>query len=135
MPLGGCQQRGVPLPSIRRSSELFRQRNDQRPLVSSPIQANQIGVLPFNKNDIGIFWIGNHMEPITIHDAIPVAIHNPLRVSRSNWTAPRSVVLKSAADVIRIICIGGDLIGLPHRNRVYVVPLFATIVAYVNASI
>ena len=76
------------------------------------------------------------VKTVATTDAIPVSIRDAgLQVARLAWSTPRTVVLQTTVNVIRLTHVNTDRIKLCGGNRIDEFPRRALIVADVQAAI
>src|SRR5205823_1383279 len=59
----------------------------------------------------------------------------PFGSERAIRPAPTAIVLKAAVNVVRLLVVNGDVVELPDRNVIKVIPVRGAIVANVETAI
>ena len=110
-------------------------RTNANAASGAQVDSTHGAILRFRIDDVVVGRIGLRIEPIAAARAIPVGVSNARSAARLTRPSPRTVVLQTAIDVIRLAHVSRDGIELRRRNRADEFPRRALIVTNIEAAI
>ena len=129
------QDRGVPVPALRRISGL-RLRLDLDGLLAPPVDPVQVPLLGHQIEDVRVRGIDLHPVSIGAHREIPVSVAHSLDVGGAGWSPQRSQVLRAAQDVEERLAVGeGDLVELRDGHVGEVAPGLSFVEGLVESGV
>src|SRR5437899_1134037 len=86
-------------------------------------------------NNVVVRWVDRNVYAVPSDHLKPVIVRYANAVPRRTGSSPRTIVLRSAVHEIRLPHVHGDVVELPDRNIVEVVPRLAAVVGHPDAAI
>src|SRR6266480_1832869 len=74
-----------------------------RPRVLRDVEARSVSTLRLAVDDVRILRIDGAIEPVPTADVVPVVVSDADAILRARWSAPRSVILETAAHFVRLL--------------------------------
>ena len=133
--VGGNDHRRIPLETVARRLVILFERTDGARFSGAKVAAQQVAILGFGVNDIGVGWIHLRVEAVAPAYGDPFVVRDAARHSGGAGATPRIIVLQAAAQVIRLLHVVSDLVILADRNVVDVIPVAAAVVGHGYAAI
>src|SRR5258708_595077 len=134
--LGGVRRNyngRVPLEAV--TLPLRGRRPNGARFVGIEVAPQDIPVLGFSINNVGIGGIDPRVEPIAAAHRVPVGIGDAARIQRGAWSAPGVVVRQASADVVGLGHVEAKLVELPQGDGVHETPASPSVAAHVDATI
>ena len=130
----GKDKRCVPIESVR-WFPFWGRGSDRTAFAGFHIAAAHVSVLAGPIDQIRIIGVDAAHESISTADTEPILIDRAAAVERNRRSTPRSVVLKSAVNIVRILWRDRDVIKLPEGQGVQVIPACTSVVRGVHAAV
>ncbi len=99
------------------------------------VNAVDVSALGHRVGHVGVARHGHHVKSIAEADLLPILIANAIAVPHVGRGFPRTVVLKSAVDIVRHVVVDVDVVKLTHRQVADEGPSLASIAADVDAAV
>ena len=122
----------LPVETVSSSSRW--PRPDESARACFQIDSAHSAILTFEVDLIRIIGVDQRNKPVASTNSHPVTVHRSAAAS-TRRTAPTSVVLETAIDLVVHRGIDTDMIKLANGNMIQVVPVFHAIIGNVHATV
>ncbi len=133
--MGANQNGRVPIETILYFTG-FRLRLYINDLTGLAVETDQVALLPFGVNDVGIGRIDGGLVAVAEQGDEPVAIANTVHIISTRRSALGEIILCAAINVIkRLIVINGHFVKLGHREIGKETVILSAVIGLVHTTV